>query len=66
MDPKDRLGQWIDLYYGRLFAIAYTYVRDRNVAEDRVQTAYLKAFASMGSLRYGGQSVSVAGENCDQ
>ena len=53
MDPKDRLGQWIDLYYGRLFAIAYTYVRDRNVAEDRVQTAYLKAFASMGSLRYG-------------
>ncbi len=51
MDPKEQLGQWIDLYYGRLFAIAFTYVRERSAAEDRVQTAYLKAFASMARLR---------------
>ncbi|MCL6442101.1 MAG: RNA polymerase sigma factor [Alicyclobacillus sp.] len=50
MGPYQTIEQWIDLYYGRLFGIAYTYVRNHHMAEDCVQTTYLKAFKSIGQL----------------
>lgn len=39
------------LYTERLVRLAYTYVRDQATAEDRVQDAFIQAYASMNQLK---------------
>lgn len=51
MDQDDILRDWLQQYSQRMFRLAYAIVKDRTMAEDRVQESFVKAYYSMNQLK---------------
>ena len=43
---ESRLGYYIEKYHGTVFRVAYSYVKNREDAEDIVQEAFLRLYNS--------------------
>jgi RNA polymerase sigma-70 factor (ECF subfamily) len=50
---ESQLEAWVEAYTDRLVRLAYTYVRDWALAEDRVQDAFLKAYCQYHQFQPG-------------
>lgn len=51
MNADDILRHWLKQYSQQMFRLAYAIVKDKNIAEDRVQESFVKAYYSMDQLR---------------